>query len=120
MKFLADVGISPRCVEYLRHFGHDAVHLLEQGLQRLPDSAILAKAYNEERVVLTHDLDFADLMAASRAALPSIVIFRLHNMRPEQVNRYLTQILQRYEAELQQGVIISVTETQIRYRTLPL
>jgi predicted nuclease of predicted toxin-antitoxin system len=120
MKFLADVGISPRSVEHLRQLGYDAVHLIEQGLQRLPDSDILAKAYSEERVLLTHDLDFADLMAASRATLPSVVIFRLRNMRPEHVNHYLDQILHRYEMELQQGAIISVMEAQVRLRNLPL
>jgi predicted nuclease of predicted toxin-antitoxin system len=44
MKFLADMGISPRAVDFLRDMGHDAVHLYEEGLERLPDSDILAKA----------------------------------------------------------------------------
>jgi predicted nuclease of predicted toxin-antitoxin system len=120
MKLLADIGISPRCVDYLRQLGYDAIHLIEQGLQQLPDPDILTKARSEERILLTHDLDFADLLAASRAALPSVVIFRLRNMRPGNVNHYLDHILQRYEAELRQGVIISVTETQVRLRVLPL
>ena len=30
MKFLADMGVSPRCVEWLRIQGFDAVHLYEQ------------------------------------------------------------------------------------------
>lgn len=120
MKFLADIGISPRSVAYLRELGHDAIHLIEQQLQRLPDSEILAKARTEERIVLTHDLDFTDLMAASSAALPSVVIFRLHNMRPEQVNRYLLLVLQSYESTLEQGAIVTVTEARLRMRTLPL
>lgn len=32
MKFLADMGISPRTVEWLRQQGYDAVHLLDEGL----------------------------------------------------------------------------------------
>jgi predicted nuclease of predicted toxin-antitoxin system len=120
MKFLADIGISPKSVIYLRKAGYDAVHLIEQQLQKLPDSEILAKALHEGRVVLTHDLDFADLLAASGAHLPSVVIFRLRNMRPERVNHYLAQILQRHSAELRQSAIISVSETQFRVRNLPL
>jgi predicted nuclease of predicted toxin-antitoxin system len=77
MKFLADMGISPGAVSHLRQQGYDAVHLIEQDLGRLPDDAILEKARVEARIVLTHDLDFADLMAVSRAELPSVVIFRL-------------------------------------------
>ena len=44
MKFLADMGISPKTVAFLRTLGHDAVHLADQGLQRLPDPDIVEKA----------------------------------------------------------------------------
>jgi Domain of unknown function (DUF5615) len=37
VKFLADMGISPKTVAFLHALGHDAVHLSEQGLERLPD-----------------------------------------------------------------------------------
>ncbi len=49
----------------------------------MADSQILAKAHAEGFVVLAHDLDFTDLMAAGGAFSPSVIIFRLHNMRPE-------------------------------------
>ncbi len=77
MKFLADMGISPKTVNFLKDQGYDAVHLHEQGLDRMPDSDILKKAGNENRVLLTHDLDFGELVAASGTVLPSVVIFRL-------------------------------------------
>ena len=120
MKFLADMGISPRSVEYLRGKGYDAVHLCEEGLERLADSEVLAKGRAEGRVVLTHDLDFGELMAASGADLPSVVIFRLRDMRPERVNRYLEEIIEGYGELLERGVIMSVVEGRIRVRTLPI
>ena len=120
MKFLADMGISPRSVEYLRGKGCDAVHLCEEGLERLADSEVLAKGRAEGRVVLTHDLDFGELMAASGADLPSVVIFRLRDMRPERVNRYLEEIIEGYGELLERGVIMSVVEGRIRVRTLPI
>ena len=89
MKFLADMGISPKTISSLQSLGQDAVHLHNEGLDRLPDSAILQKARDEQRVLLTHDLDFGELIAASEASMPSVVIFRLRNMRPKQVNHYL-------------------------------
>jgi predicted nuclease of predicted toxin-antitoxin system len=61
MRFLADMGVSPLTVEALRQNGYEAVHLIEEGLERLPDPAILQKAKQEERIVLTFDLDFGDL-----------------------------------------------------------
>lgn len=120
MKFLADMGISPRSVAFLRSLGHDAIHLHEEGLDRLSDASILAKARYEGSIVLTHDLDFGDLMAASQAQLPSVVIFRLRNMSAGHLNRYLEIILANYRERLAAGVVISVGERQIRARSLPI
>jgi predicted nuclease of predicted toxin-antitoxin system len=85
MRFLADMGISFKTVAWLRVAGHDIVHLRDQGLQRLPDPEILAKAAREDRVVLTFDLDFGELLAAAGTTLPSAIIFRLRNQTAESV-----------------------------------
>lgn len=42
-EILADMGLSPKVVAWLRGAGHDAVHLREEGLQRLPDDAVFAE-----------------------------------------------------------------------------
>ena len=44
MKFLADMRVSPLTVKKLNQEGYDAVHLSEQGLFKMPDSEIMAKA----------------------------------------------------------------------------
>ena len=120
MRFLADMGISPQTVAFLGGLRHEAVHLHTQGLDRMKDSAILDKAREEGRILLTHDLDFGELVAASGARLPSVVIFRLRNMHPDRVNRYLESIVNQHSELLEQGAIISVAEGQIRARVLPL
>jgi hypothetical protein len=53
MRFLADMGVSLRVVEWLRRRGDDVVHLREQGLHRLPDTGVFEKAVAEGRVVVT-------------------------------------------------------------------
>ena len=120
MKFLADMGISPKTVTFLRTLGHDAVHLSEQGLERLPDPGIVEKARQEGRIVLVHDLGFGELVAASGATLPSVITFRLRNMHPDRVNDALQSILSQYGEALGHGAIMSVTEGQVRVRRLPL
>ncbi len=81
MRFLADMGISPRTVNLLKTSGHDAVHLIEEGLERLSDDLILIKAREERRILLTLDLDFGYLLAVSKTNLPSVILFRLGNAR---------------------------------------
>lgn len=114
------MGISPKTGAALRALGHEALHLREQGLDQLPDPEILEKARREDFVLLTHDLDFPDLLAASGAALPSVVLFRLRNMRPENVELHLLRALEQTGAALERGAIVSVNERVIRVRTLPL
>jgi len=108
MKFLADMGISPRVVSALRERGHEAVHLQEQGLAKMPDGDILAKARSEGSVLLTHDLDFGELLAASGGELPSVIIFHLFS------------ILEKQSAALEKGVVCSVSERRVRIRVLPI
>jgi predicted nuclease of predicted toxin-antitoxin system len=114
------MGISPRIVEILSAQGHDAVHLLDQGLETMPDPHIIRKANHENRVLLTHDLDFGELMASSGSRLPSVIIFRLRNMRPERVNRHLRLAIAECQDALEEGAVVSVTEGQIRIRRLPI
>lgn len=49
MRFLADAGISPRTVDYLRRNGHDAIHVREIGMQRAADRVLVEKAQADER-----------------------------------------------------------------------
>ena len=52
MRFLADMGVAMRTVEWLRAQGHDVKHLREEGLQRMPDGDIFLKAATENIAVV--------------------------------------------------------------------
>ena len=120
MKFLADMGISPKTVDFLIALGFESIHLSALKLNKMLDSEILNKAKNEGFILLTHDLDFSELVAASKAKLPSVIIFRSRNMQPNDVNSTLKKIVTNHSSALKQGAIISVTDSQIRVRQLPI
>jgi predicted nuclease of predicted toxin-antitoxin system len=44
MRFLADAGISPNTIDFLRRNGHDAVHVRELAKQRAPDRFLVEMA----------------------------------------------------------------------------
>ncbi|MBL7995883.1 DUF5615 family PIN-like protein [bacterium] len=120
MKFLADMGISQTTVRWLKDNGYDAIHLRELNLHRLPDSKIIEKARDEGRIILTCDLDFGALMSASQGTLPSVIIFRLEDETPININNRLKTILKDVTAALDRGAIISVEEKRHRVRFLPV
>jgi predicted nuclease of predicted toxin-antitoxin system len=93
MKFLADMGIAMRIVEWLRQRGHDIIHLREEGLHNLPDREIFKKAISEGRIILTFDLDFGEIVALSGDLPVSVSLFRLRNTRTPYVIQRLEYVL---------------------------
>lgn len=120
MRFLADMGVSHQVVEWLRGNGHEAVHLRDEGLQRLPNGEIFQKAIREQRIVLTFDLDFGEILAASGGQIVSVVLFRLRNTRTGFVIQRLDDVLNHSSAELLQGAIVIVEDSRHRVRRLPI
>ena len=114
------MGVSSSTVEWLKSSGFEAKHLREEGLQKLPDKDIFSKAQKEGRVILTFDLDFGEIAALAGTMLPSVIIFRLQDQTPRNVNRLLKQILDNTKEELKQGAIISANEQRFRVRRLPI
>lgn len=120
MRFLADMGVSQHVVEWLRTNGHDAAHLRDEGLQRLPNGEIFQKAASEQRIVLTFDLDFGEILAASGGQIVSVILFRLRNTRTAFVIQRLADVLNNSSAELSQGAIVIVEDGRHRVRNLPI
>jgi predicted nuclease of predicted toxin-antitoxin system len=120
MRFLADMGVTMRIVDWLRAQGHDAKHLREEGLQRMPDSDIFLKAATESRILMTFDLDFGEILALSGERKVSVVLFRLHNTRTPHVIERLKLALAQSKTILETGAILVIEENRVRTRRLPL
>jgi len=120
VRFLADMGVDVRVVEWLRGQGHDATHLRDEGLQRAPDDQVLEKAIAETRVILTFDLDFADLIALAHGRSPSIILFRLGNPRLSQVKDRLASVVATSADALSRGAVVVVERSRHRIRHLPI
>jgi len=118
MKFLADMGISPVTTAWLNKQGHDAKHLSEEGLHRLSDLEIFAKADSENRIVLTTDLDFGEIAMTSHGANISVIIFRQEDRTTTSIHKYLETVLDIAKEDLQRGSIVTVQEGRIRIRHL--
>lgn len=114
------MGVSQTTVQALRSRGEEAIHLRELNLHRLSDSEILTKARSENRIVLTFDLDFGDLLAASAGSSPSVVLFRMRNQTPAAVTPRLIEVLDVCGDVLTAGALIVVEDSRYRVRRLPI
>lgn len=80
------------------------------------DQEILAKARREDRVLVTLDKDFGE-MAIVRG-LPHCGIVRLVGIAARNQAPVCTTILKRYGTELQDGAIVTATDTRVRIRPM--
>lgn len=116
MRFLADMGVHRRVVDWLEEQGYEVAHLSDLGLHTLPDPQIFEKAAAEGRVVLTFDLDFGEITAYAKGKRAGVVLFRLHNTRAQHVIDRLSRVLADSSAALTEGAIVIVEEGRHRVR----
>jgi len=120
MNILLDQGVPRSTAELLRAAGVDAVHTAGIGMSRAEDEAILAEAAAQDRLVVTLDADFHALLALSGATRPSVIRLRIQGLRAEEIAPLLSRILEQSREDLEEGAVISVTETRVRVRKLPI
>lgn len=120
MRFLADMGVDVRIAQWLKDQGHEAKHLRDEGLQRLPNGEIFHKALAEQRVIVTFDLDFGEIAAFAKGRKVSVILFRLHNTRTPHVIVRLSAVLADSINALEQGAVVVVEESRHRVRHLPI
>ena len=120
LRFLADMHISPATVHDLKNQGWDTVRVADVLDPRSSDAEILAYARRHGQIVVTQDLDFSALLAVSGEEGPSLISLRLEDARPSLVTSRLLDVISVLAEELTQGIIVSVDETTLRYRFLPI
>ena len=108
-----------RVTSWLNSQGHDATHLRDEGLQRLPNGEIFDKAIAESRVIVTFDLDFGEIVALSKGRKTGVILFRLRNTRTSFVVQRLSEIITEYPDALAKGAIVIVEEARQRVREFP-
>jgi predicted nuclease of predicted toxin-antitoxin system len=120
VKLLIDMNLSPAWVDFLGPAGIEAAHWASVGKRDALDTDIIAYAAAEDYVVLTHDLDFGAILAATNGAKPSVVQFRAGDLSPDTIGRHLIDALRRMEAELERGALLTIEPGRARMRLLPL
>lgn len=120
MKLLVDMNLSPRWIPVLTGAGIEAVHWSALGANNAPDSEIMAYARVSGYVVLTHDLDFGAILAATHGEKPSVVQIRADDVSPDVIGTQVIAALRQMASELEDGVLLTIEPTRTRLRVLPL
>ncbi len=121
MKFLVDMALSPRTVDFLKNKGYNAIRVNEIFEGRgVDDKKIYAYARENNYCIITADLDFGELLAFSQSKSPSTIILRLEDPRIPNVNSILIDSLPKISQAIKDGSIIVIEDNKIRIRELPI
>ena len=85
-------------MDFLGAAGIEAAHWASVGEPDALDTDIMAYAAAGDYVVLTHDLDFGAILAATNGAKPSVVQFRTSDLSPDVIGHHLVDALRRMDA----------------------
>lgn len=120
MNFVVDENMSRKWAKELKALRHEAEHWLKIGKRGSPDTVIMQHAKKSRSIVLTCDLDFGDILAATGAATPSVVQLRPGKMRPEKLMPQVMKAIERNSLLLKQGALLTIDLKKSRARALPL
>jgi predicted nuclease of predicted toxin-antitoxin system len=120
VKLLVDMNLSPSWVERLARHGFEAVHWSTIGAATAPEVEILTFANEHHLVVITNDLDFSAILAASARATPSVVQIRTQDLLSDDVVSTVVHALETHRDHIERGALLSIDEAATRVRVLPL
>lgn len=99
--------------------GHDAVHVGDVDLLGATDDEVMAFAVSEDRVVVSADTDFGELLAVGGASMPSVILLRRRHDPDDQVQAILS-VLPDVSDDLDAGAVVVIVRDRLRIRRLPI
>jgi predicted nuclease of predicted toxin-antitoxin system len=117
MRFKCDENLPVDVAELLGQNGHDAIGVSDQQLAGRPDADIAAACKSENRVLITLDLDFADIRAYPPGDYSGIIVLRPTLQTITALFRLTRRVLPLLDSEPLAGRLWIVDETRVRIRT---
>jgi predicted nuclease of predicted toxin-antitoxin system len=113
MKFLTDVNASGALAQWLRDMGHDVAQVADRDA-RLTDDAILQWAVQEQRIIVTTDTDFEEMIW--RKGEHHFGLLRLENLPRVGRKALLEDVLANHSKDLTSGYVVIAQTKKIRIR----
>lgn len=115
MKFLIDESVEYRLVIFLRDADYDTSSIAELS-SGSDDETVLSTAYKENRILITNDKDFGELIYKLSLPHKGIILFRLIEESYQSKINKLEHILKKFKEKLSNNYT-TVSDTKIRFRT---
>ena len=120
LRFLVDMNLPSKTTTNLQQQGWDALRVSQVLPMDTEDPKILEFARQQNRVIITQDLDFSSLLALGGYEKPSLITFRLSMPDSETITRKLLEIVPHIEDRLAERCAVTIDDRRVRVRRLPI
>ena len=114
MRFVVDESTGFAVAHFLQNDGHDVIVIAEL-MPQADDFDILEYACREERIVVTNDKDFGELIFRSGRPYYGVILLRLQDERTQNRLRVMDLLLEQYVEHLPNHFTV-VTDQNVRFR----
>ena len=116
MRFLADENVSRRVIDGLRAAGFDVMSVSEVRAGA-SDNEVLSTADREDRVLITEDRDFGELVVRQRLGVSGVMLLELDRLSSAAEAARVTEAAMAHTARLV-GNLLVVEPGRVRVRPL--
>jgi predicted nuclease of predicted toxin-antitoxin system len=117
MRLKLDENLSRHLKPELIELGHDVLTAADEDLLSRPDTEIALAAKHEHRMLLTLDIEFADLRKYPPGSHPGVILFRPLSLSPLSVNAFISDFIRRTDLGKLAACIAVVDPVHVRIRS---
>ncbi len=114
MKFLLDESAEYRLAASLADQGHDVTAIAHDYPHSLTDVEVITIAHDEQRILITNDRDFGELVFRHRMQHCGVILFRLPSGHTDQKLDALRELLTSHADRLDQFIVVGQSGPRVR------
>lgn len=117
MKFLLDENVDFRVAHFLEEQRHNVTTVARDYFYGVADEDVLAMAHQEQRVLITNDKDFGELIFRQHFPHAGVILFRRNkgDIALDRMKDHLIRALAEYEDQLTGCLVITSKDVKVRH-----
>ena len=113
MKLLADENIARSVVQELRNNNFDVKDMKEENLKGATDRVLINLAYEEDRIIITHDKNFGNVLNQFNIKHKGVLMIRCKNQHYLNVIEILIKFLNSKLEKKCKNAVVVLSENQV-------
>jgi predicted nuclease of predicted toxin-antitoxin system len=118
VKFLLDESADFRLLKHLTDNGHDVTAISRAYPQSLSDMEVLNIAVQEQRILITRDRDFGELIFRQQQPHHGVILFRLGVAKLAETTRWMEHMIHQHRGSMHHFLVVTDSGLRIRQVTL--